>query len=318
VSERSGLGPVELAVLSAAAGSGDGFRRSADVLADVQRACGLGPAYSYPLLCDLARPWKLLTPLIDGNGNFGSPGNDPAAAPRYTECRASALGALALAAESGGVSPLAIGLVVGNLYSGGIRPGLGAAAVADALDRLTRGDTLIAGGALDGFWPPVLPGGCAVTGDDVAYGRGDVTTLRLDARISVEPSRLAGAIDLAITAVPYDVNPDDLAQTFVEIGNAIGRDAEFARRAPELHRRVRPPILEVRHESSGRTGLRIVVTMTDVPDAEEQLRAVWGVHRTLEVQVPGGPVGALRDWYDAHRSDGLLPAIQLLRAAARS
>src|SRR5439155_10160179 len=35
----------------------------------------------------MAQPWSLRYPLIDGNGNFGSPGNDPAAAMRYTECR---------------------------------------------------------------------------------------------------------------------------------------------------------------------------------------------------------------------------------------
>ena len=31
----------------------------------------------------MAQPWSLRYPLVDGNGNFGSPGNDPAAAMRY-------------------------------------------------------------------------------------------------------------------------------------------------------------------------------------------------------------------------------------------
>ena len=35
----------------------------------------------------MAQPWSLRYPLIDGNGNFGSPGNDPPAAMRYTESR---------------------------------------------------------------------------------------------------------------------------------------------------------------------------------------------------------------------------------------
>src|SRR5256886_14072046 len=35
----------------------------------------------------MAKPWSLRSPLIDGNGNFGSPGNDPAAAMSYTESR---------------------------------------------------------------------------------------------------------------------------------------------------------------------------------------------------------------------------------------
>ena len=39
----------------------------------------------------LAQPWSLRYPLVDGSGNFGSPGNDPAAAMRYTECRLAPL-----------------------------------------------------------------------------------------------------------------------------------------------------------------------------------------------------------------------------------
>src|SRR6185437_8705426 len=42
-------------------------------------------------LVRLAQPWALRYPLVDGQGNFGSPGNDPPAAPRYTECRMAPL-----------------------------------------------------------------------------------------------------------------------------------------------------------------------------------------------------------------------------------
>ena len=41
----------------------------------------------YDALVRMAQPWSLRYPLVDGNGNFGSPGNDPAAAMRYTECK---------------------------------------------------------------------------------------------------------------------------------------------------------------------------------------------------------------------------------------
>src|SRR5664280_1472329 len=41
----------------------------------------------YDTLVRLAQPWAMRYPLVDGHGNFGSPGNDPAAAMRYTECR---------------------------------------------------------------------------------------------------------------------------------------------------------------------------------------------------------------------------------------
>src|SRR5256886_5681787 len=46
-----------------------------------------GDSAIYDSLVRMAQPWSLRYPLIDGNGNFGSPGNDPAAAMRYTECK---------------------------------------------------------------------------------------------------------------------------------------------------------------------------------------------------------------------------------------
>ena len=50
-----------------------------------------GDSSIYDALVRLAQPWSMRYPLIDGQGNFGSRGNDPAAAMRYTECRLSPL-----------------------------------------------------------------------------------------------------------------------------------------------------------------------------------------------------------------------------------
>ena len=50
-----------------------------------------GDSAIYDALVRLAQSWSLRYPLVDGNGNFGSPGNDPAAAMRYTECRLAPL-----------------------------------------------------------------------------------------------------------------------------------------------------------------------------------------------------------------------------------
>ena len=50
-----------------------------------------GDSAIYDALVRMAQPWSLRYPLIDGNGNFGSPGNDPPAAMRYTECRLAPL-----------------------------------------------------------------------------------------------------------------------------------------------------------------------------------------------------------------------------------
>src|SRR4051795_13023698 len=46
-----------------------------------------GDSSIYDALVRLAQPWSMRYPLVDGQGNFGSPGNDPAAAMRYTEAR---------------------------------------------------------------------------------------------------------------------------------------------------------------------------------------------------------------------------------------
>src|SRR5881398_3733432 len=50
-----------------------------------------GDSAVYDALVRLAQPWSMRYPLVDGQGNFGSPGNDPAAAMRYTECRLTQL-----------------------------------------------------------------------------------------------------------------------------------------------------------------------------------------------------------------------------------
>lgn len=50
-----------------------------------------GDASIYDTLVRMAQPWSLRYPLVDGQGNFGSPGNDPPAAMRYTEARLTPL-----------------------------------------------------------------------------------------------------------------------------------------------------------------------------------------------------------------------------------
>jgi len=83
VGERSGIGLVELSMLEAldsfGARSDRRPRRSVRVLQAVDTQIGLAPGYAYQLLVDLAQPWTLALPLVDGVGNFGSRGNDPPA-----------------------------------------------------------------------------------------------------------------------------------------------------------------------------------------------------------------------------------------------
>src|SRR4051794_18398316 len=89
---RDGLKPVHRRVLYAMYDGGyrpdRGYFKCARVVGDVMgNYHPHGDSPIYDTVVRLAQPWSLRYPLIDGNGNFGSPGNDPPAAMRYTECR---------------------------------------------------------------------------------------------------------------------------------------------------------------------------------------------------------------------------------------
>src|SRR6187431_791757 len=93
---RDGLKPVHVRVLYSMFDSGfrpdRGFNKCARVVGDVMgNYHPHGDSAIYDALVRLAQPWALRYPLIQGQGNFGSPGNDPPAAQRYTECRMAPL-----------------------------------------------------------------------------------------------------------------------------------------------------------------------------------------------------------------------------------
>ncbi len=91
---RDGLKPVHRRVLYAMYDAGyrpdKGYYKSSRIVGDVMgNYHPHGDGAIYDTVVRLAQHWSLRYPLIDGNGNFGSPGNDPAAAMRYTEARLS-------------------------------------------------------------------------------------------------------------------------------------------------------------------------------------------------------------------------------------
>lgn len=93
---RDGLKPVHRRVLYAMYDGGyrpdKGYYKSSRIVGDVMgKYHPHGDTAIYDTVVRLAQHWSLRYPLIDGNGNFGSPGNDPAAAMRYTEARLSPL-----------------------------------------------------------------------------------------------------------------------------------------------------------------------------------------------------------------------------------
>jgi len=93
---RDGLKPVHRRVLYAMFDGGyrpdRGFSKCSRVVGDVMgQYHPHGDSAIYDTLVRLAQPWVMRAPLVDGQGNFGSPGNDPAAAMRYTECKMAPL-----------------------------------------------------------------------------------------------------------------------------------------------------------------------------------------------------------------------------------
>jgi DNA gyrase subunit A len=93
---RDGLKPVHTRILYAMFDGGyrpdRGYFKCSRVVGDVMgNYHPHGDGALYDALVRLAQPWSMRMPLVDGQGNFGSPGNDPPAAMRYTECRLAQL-----------------------------------------------------------------------------------------------------------------------------------------------------------------------------------------------------------------------------------
>src|SRR6516165_226371 len=201
---RDGLKPVHRRVLYAMYDSGFRPDRShAKSARSVAETMGNyhphGDASIYDTLVRMAQPWSLRYPLVDGNGNFGSPGNDPPAAMRYTEARMAAL----------------------------------------AMEMLRDIDAE----TVD-FGPDFPTHGLIVgrQGIEEAYrtGRGSI---RMRAVVNVEENK--GRTQLVVTELPYQVNPDNLAEKIAE----LVRDGRVG------------GIADVRDESSGRTGQRLVIVL---------------------------------------------------------
>ena len=299
MSDRAGLGVLELSTLRVVAELGGmpeaGHRRTTRVLERLEQEHGIGARYAYPLLLDLAVPWRLHLPLLDVNGNVGSQHGDPPADARYTEVRLTRVGALALAAEQGEVGPVPLALVEGSLYRDGPVPPFDPQRVVEAL-QLGSGDA----------GPPSLPTGGIVTGDVDALLSGRKARLQLGCEIRHEPDLLV------VTAVPLGVPIDRVEQSLAsrqrEFG-FTGRSLRFRDHAPP--EQPEPPrpfgITDVQDESSMLVGVRLVVRLSpgsDAAAAEQWVRSVWPVTVEVDCRLPAPMARRLRSW-DAGDGSGL-------------
>ncbi len=248
---RDGLKPVHRRVIYAMFDGGyrpdRNFSKSARVVGDVMgNYHPHGDASIYDTLVRLTQAWVLRYPLVQGQGNFGSPGNDGAAAARYTECRLAPLAmemvrdidedTVDFAPNYDGRTqePTVLPARFPNLLvngSAGIAVGMAtnipphnlrevAEGVQWSLDHpdATREELLEA--LIERVKGPDFPSGALIAGRrgiDDAYrtGRGLIT---MRAVVEVEEDN-RGRTVLAVTELPYQVNPDNLLTKIVELHN---------------------------------------------------------------------------------------------------
>jgi DNA gyrase subunit A len=273
---RDGLKPVHRRVLYAMYDGGyrpdRGYFKCSRIVGDVMgNYHPHGDSAIYDTLVRLAQPWSLRYPLVDGNGNFGSPGNDPPAAMRYTEARMAALAMEMLrdidaetvdfAPNYDGRSqePLVLPSRFPNLLvngAGGIAVGMAtnipphnlrevAAGVQWALAHPEASDEELLEALLGVIKGPDFPTHGLIVGrqgieDAYRTGRGSI---RMRAVVNVEENK--GRTQLVVTELPYQVNPDNLAEKIAE----LVRDNKIS------------GIADVRDETSARIGQRLVIDL---------------------------------------------------------
>ena len=341
---RDGLKPVHRRVIYAMYDGGyrpdKSFSKCARVVGDVMgQYHPHGDTAIYDALVRLVQPWCLRYPLALGQGNFGSPGNDGAAAPRYTETKMAPL-ALEMVrdiekdtvdfqdnydghTQEPSILPArfpnllvngSVGIAVGmatNIPPHNLRevasgaqwylehPDASREELQEALMQRIKGPDFPTGAQILG-----------VKGINDAYrtGRGSIT---MRAVVSVE--ELQGRTCLVVTELPYQVNPDNLA---IKIADLV-KDGRIG------------GIADIRDETSGRTGQRLVIVLKRDAVAKvvlnnlykhtqlqenfgaNMLAIVDGVPRTLSID------GFIAHWVD-HQIEVIVRRTQFLLREAEA
>ena len=273
---RDGLKPVHRRVIYAMYDGGyrpdRGYNKCSRVVGDVMgKYHPHGDSAIYDTLVRMAQSWSMRYMLVDGQGNFGSPGDDPAAAMRYTECRMAPL-AMEMVRDidkdtvdflpnydGKTQEPTVLPARFPNLLvngSAGIAVGMATnipphnmREVADgvhwALEHPDASKEELLEALIQRIKGPDFPTGATILGHkgiEQAYrtGRGLITM-----RAVVNTEEIKGRMCLVVTELPYQVNPDRLAASIRE---AV-RDGKIQ------------GIADMRDETSGRTGQRLVLVL---------------------------------------------------------
>ena len=273
---RDGLKPVHRRVLYAMYDGGyrpdKQFSKCSRVVGDVMgQYHPHGDTAIYDTLVRLVQDWNLRYPLVSGQGNFGSPGNDPAAAPRYTECKMAPLAMEMVRdidedtvdfqdnydgrTQEPTILPSrfpnllvngSIGIAVGmatNIPPHNLRE------ISQAAQFVLKNPSVVGEELIEELIKlvkgPDFPTGAQILGrrgieDAYRTGRGSITM-----RAVVNVEELHNRTCLVVTELPYQVNPDNLALKIAELvkeGKLTG-------------------VADIRDETSGRTGQRLVIVL---------------------------------------------------------
>jgi DNA gyrase subunit A len=292
---RDGLKPVHTRILYAMYDGGfrpdRGYFKCSRVVGEVMgQYHPHGDSAIYDALVRMAQPWSMRMPLVDGQGNFGSPGNDPPAAMRYTECRLAPLAMELLRDineetvdfrpnyDGRSAEPVVLPARFPNLLvngSEGIAVGMAtkipphnlrevAAGVQWYLDNYERFETPheapaegdpgaphrapyedLLSGLMERIPGPDFPTRGLIVGrrgvrEAYRTGRGAITM-----RAVVDIEEIQGRTCLVVKELPFQVNPDNLALKIAE----LVKDGRLS------------GIADVRDETSGRTGQRLVIVL---------------------------------------------------------
>ena len=273
---RDGLKPVHRRVIYAMYDGGyrpdRSFNKCARVVGDVMgQFHPHGDIAIYDTLVRLIQSWIMRYPLALGQGNFGSPGNDGAAAPRYTETKMAPI-ALEMVRDINedtvdfqpnydgkSLEPTVLPARIPNLLvngSSGIAVGMATNIPPHNLREVAEGvewflknphatnDELLSA-LMARIKGPDFPIGAQILGtkgieDAYRTGRGSITM-----RAVVNVEEIHGRTCLVVTELPYQANPDNLAIKIAELikdGKVTG-------------------IADLRDETSGRTGQRLVIVL---------------------------------------------------------
>lgn len=315
MTERSGIGAVQVAILEALADRpGRGFRSNEKLLSQAEVQIGLAPWYAYPVLVDLAQPWKMPVTLIEGQGNFGSRGNDPPASRRYTESRLTDAGRVVLAAERRDLAPVPVGLINGNTYRDGRQPPFQPLAVIEAIRHVMRHTEATGQEIVSIIGPPDFITGCTVSGDLDALAAGRPTELRLQAKITISDDRRA----VIVENIPPNISTDDAA---ISIASRVRETNDLSRPA-ELRDATRLDVRSIRDETTSRTpDGRIVCTPaagTPPEQVSDQLTRVYGVYTMMYVALPRSLPATIRQWVEANQAEDLATSLTALESAVIS